>query len=88
MASRSAWIVTRPVACAVCARRRRCPDPAPANDASFRRPPAAGESALDVRASLAVSVGLADPGERPSLDELLARFDPDALPSEPSVLTA
>ena len=49
---------------------------------------AAGESALDVRARLAASVGLAAPGERPSLDELLARFDPDALPSEPSVLTA
>ena len=49
---------------------------------------AAGESALDVRASLAASVGLADAGERPSLDELLARFDPAALPSEPSVLTA
>jgi glutamyl-tRNA synthetase len=49
---------------------------------------AAGESALDVRASLAASVGLADPGERPSLEQLLARFDPDALPNEPSVLTA
>jgi glutamyl-tRNA synthetase len=49
---------------------------------------AAGQSALDVRALLAASVGLAEPGERPSLDELLARFDPDALPSEPSVLTA
>ncbi|MEY2513388.1 MAG: glutamyl-tRNA synthetase [bacterium] len=49
---------------------------------------AAGESALDVRASLAASLGLADRGERPSLDELLARFDPDALPNEPSVLTA
>ena len=49
---------------------------------------ATGESALDVRASLAASVGLAEPGERPSLDDLLARFDPGALPSEPSVLTA
>ena len=49
---------------------------------------AAGESPLDVRAWLAASVGLAEPGERPSLDELLARFDPAALPSEPSVLTA
>ena len=41
-----------------------------------------------MRAQLAASVGLAEPGERPSLDELLARFDPAALPSEPSVLTA
>jgi glutamyl-tRNA synthetase len=49
---------------------------------------AAGESPLDVRALLAASVGLALPGERPTLDELLARLDPDALPSEPSVLTA
>jgi glutamyl-tRNA synthetase len=48
----------------------------------------AGESPLDVRAWLAASVGLAEPGEHPSLDELLARFDPAALPSEPSVLTA
>jgi glutamyl-tRNA synthetase len=49
---------------------------------------AAGESPLDVRALLAASAGLARPGERPTLDELLARFDPDALPREPSVLTA
>jgi glutamyl-tRNA synthetase len=49
---------------------------------------AAGESPLDVRAQLAASVGLAEPDERPSLDELLVRFDPAALPSEPSVLTA
>jgi glutamyl-tRNA synthetase len=49
---------------------------------------AAGESPIDVRAQLAASVGLAAPGERPALDELLARFDPSALPSEPSVLTA
>ena len=49
---------------------------------------ARGESPLDVRALLAGSVGLAAPGERPSLDELLERFDPSAIPSEPSVLTA
>ena len=47
-----------------------------------------GETPLDVRARLAASVGLAEPGERPSLHELLERFDPAALPSEPSVLTA
>jgi glutamyl-tRNA synthetase len=49
---------------------------------------AAGESPLDVRAWLAASAGLAEPGERPSLDELLERFDPAALPNEPSVLNA
>jgi glutamyl-tRNA synthetase len=47
---------------------------------------AAGQSPLDVRSQLAASVGLAEPGERPPLDALLARFDPDALPREPSVL--
>jgi glutamyl-tRNA synthetase len=36
-----------------------------------------GESAADVRARLAVSVGLAEPGERPSADALVARFDPE-----------
>ncbi len=49
---------------------------------------ARGESALDVRAQLAATVGLAEPGERPSLHDLLDRFDPTAIPSEPSVLTA
>lgn len=49
---------------------------------------ARGESPLAVRSLLAESVGLAQPGERPSLGELLARFDPSAIPSEPSVLGA
>jgi glutamyl-tRNA synthetase len=49
---------------------------------------AAGESALDVRSWLAASVGLAEPAERPSLEELLQRFDPAVIPSEPSVLRA
>jgi glutamyl-tRNA synthetase len=49
---------------------------------------AAGESPVEVRASLARSVGLAEPGETPSLDALLARFDPSALPTEPTVLTS
>lgn len=43
-------------------------------------PPAA------VRGMLAASVGLAAPGEAPATDDLLARFDPDALPAEPWVL--
>lgn len=49
---------------------------------------AAGQSPLDVRAQLAASVGLAEPGERPALGALVARLDPSMLPSEPSVLTA
>jgi glutamyl-tRNA synthetase len=40
---------------------------------------ALGQSAEDVRAELAASVGLAEPGERPSPAELIARFDPAAL---------
>ena len=35
-----------------------------------------GEDAAAVRARLAASVGLCAPGERPSPDELVARFDP------------
>jgi glutamyl-tRNA synthetase len=48
---------------------------------------AAGQSPLQLRAELAASVGLAGPGEQPTLDELLARFDPDALPHEATVLS-
>ena len=48
---------------------------------------AAGQSPEEVRAELARSVGLAGPGEAPSLEELLARFDPSALPTESTVLT-
>jgi glutamyl-tRNA synthetase len=40
-----------------------------------------GESAADVRALLAASVGLCDPDERPSAQELLVRFDPAAIPT-------
>jgi glutamyl-tRNA synthetase len=47
---------------------------------------AGGQSPLQVRAELAASVGLAEAGEEPSLHELLARFDPAALPLEPTVL--
>jgi glutamyl-tRNA synthetase len=49
---------------------------------------AAGESPAEVRAWLARSVGLAAPGETPTLHDLLARFDPSALPTEPTVLAA
>ena len=43
-----------------------------------------GESTDDVRAQLAASVGLAEPGERPSPAELVARFDPDRFAPPPS----
>ena len=49
---------------------------------------AAGQAAVQVRSELAASVGLAAPGEEPSLDDLLARFDPAELPREPTVLSA
>jgi glutamyl-tRNA synthetase len=40
---------------------------------------ALGQSPADVRAELAASVGLAEPGECPSPAELVERFDPDRL---------
>jgi len=46
---------------------------------------AGGETPADVRAWLARSVGLAEPGETPATTELLDRFDPHALPREPTV---
>jgi glutamyl-tRNA synthetase len=49
---------------------------------------AAGQSPEHVRAELARSVGLAAAGETPALDELLARFDPAALPAAATVLAA
>ena len=49
---------------------------------------AAGESPAQVRAVLARSVGLAGGGETPDLSELLARFEPSVLPTEPAVLVA
>jgi glutamyl-tRNA synthetase len=47
---------------------------------------AVGESPLQVRSRMAASVGLAAAGELPSMAQLLERFDPAALPSEPTVL--
>jgi len=41
-----------------------------------------------VRAELARSVGLAAPGERPSPAQLVDRYDPALLPTEPTVLEA
>jgi glutamyl-tRNA synthetase len=43
-----------------------------------------GESADDVRAQLAASVGLTEPSERPSPAELVSRFDPDRFAPPPS----
>jgi glutamyl-tRNA synthetase len=45
---------------------------------------ALGEDAAAVRAMLARSLRLAEPGECPSASELLARFDPERLPREPA----
>lgn len=49
---------------------------------------AAGESPDEVLAALARSVGLAAEGETPALEELVARFDPAALPVHPTVLAS
>lgn len=46
---------------------------------------ALGESPKDVLAWMARSLGLAEPGEKPGAADLLARFDPDRLPREPSI---
>jgi glutamyl-tRNA synthetase len=47
---------------------------------------AAGTSADDVRSRLAASLRLAEPGEPVTMAQLVDRFDPDALPTEPWVL--
>jgi glutamyl-tRNA synthetase len=60
---------------------RRAPRPGPATLADRA---ARGESAEDVRALLAASVGLCEPGERPSPAELVARFDPARFEPPPS----
>ena len=44
-----------------------------------------GEGPDEVRTWIAISLGLAKVGERPTLEDLLARFDPDLLPHEPTV---
>jgi len=44
---------------------------------------ARGESPAQVRSMLAVSLGLAEPGEDVSMAALLDRFDPDGLPTDP-----
>lgn len=47
---------------------------------------ALGHSPAEVRGWLAATLGLAEAGEAPSMDELLARFDPDRLPTGPTVI--
>lgn len=49
---------------------------------------ALGESAEQVRGLLAAGVGLAAPGETPSMQDLVDRFDPARLPTEPTVFDA
>jgi glutamyl-tRNA synthetase len=49
---------------------------------------ALGESAADAVAWMAASLGLAEPGERPSAATLVGRFDPATLPREPTVFEA
>jgi glutamyl-tRNA synthetase len=44
-----------------------------------------GEGPDEVRAWMARSLGLARVGEMPSPDDLIARFDPERLPREPTV---
>jgi glutamyl-tRNA synthetase len=45
-----------------------------------------GQQPAEVRARLAASVGMAEPGEPVSMAQLLDRFDPGSLPVEPWVL--
>jgi len=46
----------------------------------------AGRQPEDLIALFAVSLGLAEPGERPTLDDLLRRFDPAGLDRQPWML--
>nr|WP_228282004.1 glutamate--tRNA ligase family protein [Rubrobacter marinus] len=46
---------------------------------------ATGQTPERVLRWMALSLGLAEPGERPGLTDLLARFDPARLPQEPTV---
>jgi glutamyl/glutaminyl-tRNA synthetase len=55
------------------------------------RPPALrvrrGEGPDEARAWMARTLGLARLGEKPSPDDLIARFDPERLPCEPTVFS-
>ncbi|HEV2741968.1 MAG TPA: tRNA glutamyl-Q(34) synthetase GluQRS [Rubrobacter sp.] len=46
---------------------------------------AEGDGPEEVLAWMARSLGLAEAGERPAVEDLLARFDPDRIPREPTV---
>jgi|SRR5215218_5819226 len=48
---------------------------------------ALGESPSDALGWMATSLGLAEPGEAVTAAKLLSRFDPDALPREPTVFS-
>jgi glutamyl-tRNA synthetase len=47
---------------------------------------ARGETPQEVRGELMAGVGLAAPGQTPDMDELLAAFDPSAIPAQPTTL--
>jgi glutamyl-tRNA synthetase len=49
---------------------------------------AQGVSTDEVRSRLAVTLGLAEPGEHVTMDQLLQRFSPDRLPSAPEIWSA
>jgi glutamyl-tRNA synthetase len=44
-----------------------------------------GETPNDALAWMAATLGLASPGEQPTAADLIPRFDPAALPREPTV---
>ena len=46
---------------------------------------AQGDGPGEVLAWMTRSLGLAEPGEKPAVEDLLARFDPEKLPREPTV---
>jgi glutamyl-tRNA synthetase len=50
---------------------------------SLRALAAAGVGPMEVRARMTAGLGLSEPGELVELDEVLDRFDPDRLPTEP-----
>jgi len=46
---------------------------------------AQGDGPEEMLAWMSLSLGLAEPGEKPSTDDVLARFDPGRIPREPTV---
>ena len=77
----------RPRSARARARRRRAWPSATARSRSPIAPPPARRRSRSARGWRRAS-GLRDAGEQPALADLLERFDPRAIPTEPSVLTA